>query len=114
MNRLKVGDTIQCHDKDEMVDIFMALQEEDIDSDFLYEKDGEKRLWLIITECKQKPTMTTTEGASQVSYESLYIPKSVIEDIRAEIEGLLTNAYDEGIKEKCLAIIDKHTKAVEE
>lgn len=49
MNRLKVGDTIQCHDKDEMVDIFLALQKEDIDSDFLYEKDGEKGLWLIIT-----------------------------------------------------------------
>lgn len=49
MNGLKVGDTIQCHDKDEMVDLFNALQAEDIDSDFLYEKDGEKGLWLIIT-----------------------------------------------------------------
>lgn len=45
---LKVGDTIQCHDKDDMVDTFQALQKEGVDTDFLYEKDGKKGLWLIV------------------------------------------------------------------
>lgn len=62
--------------------------------------------------------ITTTESASQVSYESLYIPKSVIEDIRAEIEQKsFTAGYfrHEVIKTSdVLDIIDKHVKAVEE
>lgn len=45
---LKVGDTIQCHDKDDLVDTFQALQKEGVDTDFLYEKDGKKGLWLIV------------------------------------------------------------------
>lgn len=47
-NELQVGDTIQCRDKDDMVNTFMELQKLNIDSDFLYEKDGEKGLWLVI------------------------------------------------------------------
>lgn len=46
---LKKGDTIKCHDKDEMVKIMMALAREDIETDFLYEKDGQRGLWLIVT-----------------------------------------------------------------
>lgn len=45
---LKVGDTIKCFDKDDLVDTFQALQKEGVDTDFLYEKDGEKGLWLIV------------------------------------------------------------------
>lgn len=45
---LKVGDTIKCHDKDDMADTFQALQKEGVDTDFLYEKDGKKGLWLIV------------------------------------------------------------------
>lgn len=50
MNRLQVGDTIKCKDKDDMVDTMQALIKEGIDTDFMYEKDGEKGLWLIVTE----------------------------------------------------------------
>ena len=32
----------------------------------------------------------------------------VLEQIRAEISAILTNSYDEGVKEKALQIIDKH------
>ena len=46
---LKVGDTIRCHDKEEMVNYSMALAQLDIETEFMYEKDGEKGLWLIIT-----------------------------------------------------------------
>lgn len=48
MNKLKKGDTIQCRDKDDMVDTFMNLAREGIDTDFMYEKDGEKGLWLVV------------------------------------------------------------------
>lgn len=41
---LQAGDTIRCHDKDEMVNISMELDHEGIDTDFLYEKDGQKGL----------------------------------------------------------------------
>ena len=36
---LKFGDTIKCHDKDEAVNLMIELAKEDIDTDFLYEKD---------------------------------------------------------------------------
>ena len=45
---LKVGDAIKCHDKDEMVEVMQKLANEDIFTEFLYEKDGEQGLWLII------------------------------------------------------------------
>lgn len=54
MNELKVGDTIKCRDKDDMVSTFMELQKCGINSDFLYEKDGEKGLWLVIEENEPK------------------------------------------------------------
>ena len=45
---LKVGDTIKCHDKDEAVNLMIELAKEDIDTDFLYEKDGQSGLWLKV------------------------------------------------------------------
>ena len=47
-NSLKPGDTIKCHDADEMIDLMQELEKEDIHSDFLYVKDGVKGLWLEI------------------------------------------------------------------
>lgn len=49
---LLVGDTIQCRDKEEMVNYSMALARLDIETEFMYEKDGEKGLWLEITKVK--------------------------------------------------------------
>lgn len=41
---LKVGDTIKCADKDDLVETHNILQRQGYDTDFLYEKDGKKRL----------------------------------------------------------------------
>lgn len=46
---LKVGDTIKCHDKDDCVNYMKELAKCDIVTDFLYEKDGENGLWLVVT-----------------------------------------------------------------
>ena len=51
---LQVGDTIKCSDKDEMVNISMKLDNEGIDNDFLYEKDGQKGLWLVVVDSKKR------------------------------------------------------------
>lgn len=47
---MKVGDTIKCHSKEEMVDLMTELEMEDIHIDFLYEKDGEKGYWLVVVD----------------------------------------------------------------
>lgn len=41
---LKVGDTIKCHDPDDMVDKMEELTKSGINTDFVYEKDGKRRL----------------------------------------------------------------------
>ena len=46
---LKVGDTIKCHDTDDLINTMTELAKCDIVTDFLYEKDGEKVLWLVVT-----------------------------------------------------------------
>ena len=51
---LQVGDTIRCHDKNEKVNISMELAHEGIDNDFLYEKDGQKGLWLVVVDIKKQ------------------------------------------------------------
>lgn len=46
----KKGDTIKCSSPDEAVDLMYELLREGYDADFLYEKDGEKGLWIVILE----------------------------------------------------------------
>ena len=50
----QAGDTIRCHDKDEKVNISMELDNEGLDADFLYEKDGQKGLWLVVVDIKKQ------------------------------------------------------------
>ena len=47
---LKKNDTIKCRDKEDMLNTFMELTKEGYDTDFLYEKDGIKGLWIVILE----------------------------------------------------------------
>lgn len=47
---LKVGDIIKCHDKDDMINTSTSLAQEDIMTDFMYEKDGKQGLWLIVVD----------------------------------------------------------------
>lgn len=46
--KLCVGDTIQCRDKDDCIGTMMELEHEGVETGFLYEKDGEKGLWLEV------------------------------------------------------------------
>ncbi len=41
---MKVGDTIECRDKADMVETMYQLQREGIETDFVYELDGKKGL----------------------------------------------------------------------
>ena len=48
INKLKIGDTIQCNSIDEMIDVMQELEYSSIHTDFMYEKDGEKGFWLVV------------------------------------------------------------------
>lgn len=50
---VKIGDTIKCKDSEEMVQYMHELQDNGIETDFLFEKDGERGLWLLVTKIKQ-------------------------------------------------------------
>ena len=45
---LNVGDTIKCANAEDMINTMQELAKENIQTDFLYEKDGEKGLWLEV------------------------------------------------------------------
>ena len=47
---LNIGDTIKCANADEMIALSEKLAKEDIKTDFVYEKDGVKGLWLEVVE----------------------------------------------------------------
>lgn len=47
--RLRKGDTIKCADAEDCVRTMTELAVCGIETDFLYEKDGESGLWLEIT-----------------------------------------------------------------
>ena len=49
---MKVGDTIKCRDKDDMVETMYQLQREGIETDFIYERDGKKGLWLEVVKVR--------------------------------------------------------------
>ena len=44
---MNIGDTIKCND-DDMIETMSELLKDGIESEFLYEKDGIKGLWLKI------------------------------------------------------------------
>lgn len=46
---LKVGDTIKCHDQDDMIDTMNELVKSGVETDFLYKKDGKEGFWLVVT-----------------------------------------------------------------
>lgn len=50
---LRPGDTIKCSNADAMIYLQTELAKEDIQTDFEYERNGEKGLWLLITSVKQ-------------------------------------------------------------
>lgn len=47
---LKVGDCIECHDKDEVAEMSMELGKAGIQTEFVYEMNGEEGLWLVVEE----------------------------------------------------------------
>ena len=51
---LQVGDTIKCHDADDMILTMTELEKENITTDFMYEKDGVKGLWLVVERMGKK------------------------------------------------------------
>lgn len=54
---LRVGDTIKCASADDAINTMQSLATEGVETDFPYEKDGQKGLWLVV--CK------ITEGSDQ-------------------------------------------------
>ena len=45
---MNVGDTIKCSNAEEMVNLMYELNHKGIETDFMYEKDGVKGLWLEV------------------------------------------------------------------
>lgn len=48
------------------------------------------------------------DGVADGLNESRNDVADVLDKIRAEISAILTNSYDEGVKEKALQIVDKY------
>jgi hypothetical protein len=45
---LKIGDKIKCQNKDDAVDTMQRLAKEGIETDFIYEQDGRRGIWLEV------------------------------------------------------------------
>ena len=50
---LKAGDTIKCANKEDLLNTHNDLALNGVYTDFLYEKDGERGLWLIVEKIKE-------------------------------------------------------------
>lgn len=46
---LKVGDTVKCSDAEETINLMAALQRENIETDFIYDFNGQKGVGLVVT-----------------------------------------------------------------
>lgn len=47
--KIKTGDTIKCSDADDMVETMTELFRKGINTDFMYELNGEKGFFLVVT-----------------------------------------------------------------
>lgn len=50
---LKVGDTIKCGDKNDLVKVMKDLEKNGVHVDFLYTKDGKEGFWLIVQKVEE-------------------------------------------------------------
>ena len=50
---LKAGDTIKCANKEDLLNTHNDLALNGVYTDFLYKKDGERGLWLIVEKIKE-------------------------------------------------------------
>ncbi len=46
---MNVGDTIKCKDVSDLVETMYRLAKQEIETDFLYQLNGEKGYWLVVT-----------------------------------------------------------------
>ena len=51
--KLKIGDTIQCADADDLIDTMTELAQNGVITDWTFEKDGQKGLWLVVEEIEE-------------------------------------------------------------
>ena len=49
MRDIQIGDFIKCHDAEDMVDTMNELAKEGIETEFIYQREGIKGLWLEVT-----------------------------------------------------------------
>lgn len=47
-NKAQVGDTIKCHDKEELIRVMGELAKQGIYTDFVYKRNGIEGLWLVV------------------------------------------------------------------
>ena len=103
-NKLKVGDTIKCNSKEEMVSMSEALASENIFTDFLYENEGAKVFWLTVeavavespssvAELNRKCVMTTADILTLVILVALKISVQSVRLIIWRISYGRTNKY---------------------
>lgn len=50
IGNLSKGDLIKCHDAEDAANVADALQQDGYDWDFVYERDGQKGIWIEILE----------------------------------------------------------------
>ena len=48
MSNYKIGDTIKCDTVGEMICVMYDLQKEKIETDFMFNKDGQEGMWLEV------------------------------------------------------------------
>ena len=51
---MKIGDTIQCKDAADMIETMYELNRAGIETDFLYERDGKKGLYLQVVKVRKE------------------------------------------------------------
>lgn len=51
---MKVGDTIECKDAADMIETMYELNRAGIETDFLYERDGKKGLYLQVVKVTEE------------------------------------------------------------
>ena len=59
--KAQIGDTIKCHDKEELIRVMGELAKQGIYTDFVCKRNGIEGLWLVVERVEeQKPERSTT------------------------------------------------------
>jgi hypothetical protein len=84
---LKIGDKIKCADSDDAVDTMQQLEANGAKTEFIYEQDGQRGIWLEVIAIKKTNTKRDKECVNDDTIGSVWGTITTLENLNEAVKA---------------------------